>query len=301
MTNSRLRGLVLGVLVASFAAVPATASAQASAPTLSTTITCLDTTADQNIDVTATGLAPNTSDYPLFELTAGPEDLVEVGGPASGNLDADASGTGTATVFFDSAAYAQNGGGPSVWLKLRDPSDFSLVAELVIPVCGADATAPVLSLPADIAVDATSASGAAVSYTATATDDVDGAVAVSCDHASGSTFAVGTTAVACTATDAAGNAVSGTFNVVVRPQPQQPDLRTLLTRLGLDANASNALREHLDRVIAANRQARCNALNALENEIRARTGTQRGKLLSPAQGDRALAGVRLIGALLGCR
>src|SRR3954451_17187418 len=238
MTNSRLRGLVLGVLVASFAAVPATASAQASAPTLSTTITCLDTTADQNIDVTATGLAPNTSDYPLLELTARPHDLVDAGGPASDNLDADASGAGTATVFFDSAAYAQNGGASSVWLKLRDPSDYSLVAELQIPICGEEATPPALMLPGDIALDATSASGAAVTFTATATDDVDGSVPVTCDPVSGSTFPVGTTTVRCSAKDAAGNAVQGTFTVTVHAQAQQTQqalsLEDLLAQLRAD-------------------------------------------------------------------
>jgi HYR domain len=297
------------VLLASCAALPAAASAQASAPTLTTTTRCLDpqSTADQYVDVTATGLVPGTAYYPQLELTEGAEEIA-VGYPP-GDLVADASGTGTSSVWFDAATYLANaptaGDGRTVWVKLRLSSDWGVNAELSIPLCGVDTTAPVLALPADVAVDATSASGAAVSYIATATDDVDGTVAVSCDHASGSAFAVGTTAVACTATDAAGNAANGTFNVVVRPQPQtqpqQPDLRALLARLGLDANASNALREHLDRVLAANRQARCNALNALENEIRARTGAQRGKLLSPIQGDRALAGARLIGALLGCR
>src|SRR3954452_25347504 len=94
MTTSRMRGLVLGVLLASCAALPATA--QAATPTLTTNITCIDPSVDQNIDVTASGLAPSTSNYPLLELTEGPEDLIEVGYPVTGNLDADATGTGTA-------------------------------------------------------------------------------------------------------------------------------------------------------------------------------------------------------------
>jgi hypothetical protein len=79
-----------------------------------------------------------------------------------------------------------------------------------------DVTAPVLTLPAPITKAATSLSGAAVSYTATATDIVDGSVTPVCAPASGSVFAVGTTGVTCTATDRAGNSATGTFSVTVK-------------------------------------------------------------------------------------
>src|SRR5262249_44954875 len=49
-----------------------------------------------------------------------------------------------------------------------------------IPVVVTDSTPPVLSLPADLVVEATSPFGAAVTFTATATDDSDGPVAVTC-------------------------------------------------------------------------------------------------------------------------
>lgn len=78
-----------------------------------------------------------------------------------------------------------------------------------------DTTPPVLSLPANITAEATSDSGAAVTYSATSTDIVDGSVTVSCDHASGSTFPLGTTLVQCTATDAHHNTASGSFSVTV--------------------------------------------------------------------------------------
>jgi HYR domain len=78
-----------------------------------------------------------------------------------------------------------------------------------------DTTAPMLDLPVDITEVATSASGATVSFTATATDDVDGSVPVDCSSASGSLFATGTTQVSCSATDAAGNQASGFFQVKV--------------------------------------------------------------------------------------
>jgi hypothetical protein len=80
----------------------------------------------------------------------------------------------------------------------------------------ADTVKPVLSLPAPTSVEATSAAGAVVTWQATATDTLDGALAVTCLPASGGTFAVGTTTVTCSATDAAGNRAEGTFDVTVR-------------------------------------------------------------------------------------
>jgi hypothetical protein len=81
-----------------------------------------------------------------------------------------------------------------------------------------DTTAPVIGhLPADQTAEATSGSGANVAWQApTATDVVDGDVPVTCAPASGSTFAVGTTTVTCTAQDASGNAGSATFGVAVQ-------------------------------------------------------------------------------------
>jgi hypothetical protein len=79
-----------------------------------------------------------------------------------------------------------------------------------------DTTAPVITAPSDIVAEATSAAGAAVSYSASSVDLVDGSVAVAGSPASGSTFALGTTAVALSATDAAGNTSSASFSVTVR-------------------------------------------------------------------------------------
>ena len=81
-----------------------------------------------------------------------------------------------------------------------------------------DATPPVISgVPADIAVEATGPNGATVTYTQpTANDNVDGTVPVSCSPPSGSTFALGTTLVSCSATDQSGNTSRASFNVTVR-------------------------------------------------------------------------------------
>lgn len=79
-----------------------------------------------------------------------------------------------------------------------------------------DTTAPILALPADQTVEATSANGAVATYTASADDLVDSAVTPSCSPASGSTFALGPTTVNCSATDAALNTANGSFTVTVQ-------------------------------------------------------------------------------------
>ena len=80
-----------------------------------------------------------------------------------------------------------------------------------------DTTPPVLSVPADIEVDATSRAGAVVNYPpATATDAVGVVSGPTCTPPSGSTFPIATTVVTCEASDAAGNVGSDTFTVEVK-------------------------------------------------------------------------------------
>jgi hypothetical protein len=78
-----------------------------------------------------------------------------------------------------------------------------------------DTTAPTLHLPSAITVYGTSSSGAAVSFTATATDAVDGSVPVTCVPPSGTVFGYVPTTVHCSATDSHGNTASGSFLITV--------------------------------------------------------------------------------------
>jgi serine protease len=75
---------------------------------------------------------------------------------------------------------------------------------------------PDVTCPADVVAECTSPAGAAVSFTATATDDCDSTPDVSCSPASGSTFALGTTSPTCTAEDAVGNQDQCSFQVKVQ-------------------------------------------------------------------------------------
>ncbi len=92
----------------------------------------------------------------------------------------------------------------------------SIFSNLRIYKIDSDTTAPSITAPADIVAEATSAAGATVSFTASATDGVDGAVPVTATPASGATFPIGNTVVALSAHDAAGNTASASFNVKVQ-------------------------------------------------------------------------------------
>jgi hypothetical protein len=68
----------------------------------------------------------------------------------------------------------------------------------------------------DQVIEANGPSGSVVTFSPTATDDVDGAVAVICTPPSGTTFPLGTTTVTCTARDRAGNVATASFTVMVQ-------------------------------------------------------------------------------------
>jgi Tol biopolymer transport system component len=120
------------------------------------------------------------------------------------------------------------GGGPATQLTFNTATD--RVADWQPLFAGADTTPPVLTVPADIATLATSPAGATVTYTASATDNVDPTPSVTCSHPSGATFPVGTTTVSCTASDGSGNWSDGSFTVTVEAAPNtQPGTNVAVT------------------------------------------------------------------------
>src|SRR5207302_1010777 len=68
-----------------------------------------------------------------------------------------------------------------------------------------DRKPPTVTVPGNLTVNATAPVGAVVSYAASATDGTDPTPKLVCSPPSGSTFAIGQTAVSCTATDHGGN------------------------------------------------------------------------------------------------
>ena len=80
-----------------------------------------------------------------------------------------------------------------------------------------DTTPPVIRCSTNRVVSCTDAAGTPVTFTVTATDNLDANVTIVCTPSSGSLFTPGTNVVSCTATDAAHNTNSCAFNVVVLP------------------------------------------------------------------------------------
>jgi N-acetylneuraminic acid mutarotase len=106
--------------------------------------------------------------------------------------------------------------GTSAYLLTVTDND-GATAQTAVTVVVRDTTPPAFAGgPTPISKEATGPAGAVATWTApTATDLVGGALPVTCDRASGSTFALGTTSVTCAATDPAGNRASVSFTVTV--------------------------------------------------------------------------------------
>ena len=161
---------------------------------------------------------------------------------------------------------------------------------------------PVLTVPADLTVNATSPAGAVVSYTATATDQTDPSPVVACSPPSGSTFAIGDSVVGCTATNDSGGTAEASFNVYVKDAGAQlGDLLAKLKGYGLTPKgAEQSLAVKLNAALAglasSDNAAACSALQSFLAEVAA----QRGKKLTVAQADSLTADARRICSVLGC-
>ncbi len=102
----------------------------------------------------------------------------------------------------------------TVALSATDAAGNTATKGIVVNVT--DTTPPALTLPANLLAEATGSSGAAVNFSASATDLVSGSVPVTLTPGSGSTFALGTTIVNALAKDGANNTATGSFTVTVR-------------------------------------------------------------------------------------
>jgi len=162
------------------------------------------------VDTTAPVITLNGNDP---ETVEGGSVYSDTGANASDNYDGDL----TSSIVTVNPVDTNTLGTYTVTYDVND-SNGNAATQVTRNVTVVDTTAPTLNgTPSDMTVEATSGSGAAVVFTdPTATDAVDSAPVVGCTPASGSTFALGTTLVNCTATDASGNSASETFNVTVQ-------------------------------------------------------------------------------------
>lgn len=159
---------------------------------------------------------------------AGPDQTVDTnaGGTASVALDGSQSTdpdgdaltftwTGPFGVLNGPQANAALGPGTHVLGLTVDDGRGGVAKDTVTVTVTATNHAPVLAVSANLTTPATSPAGAAVTYTVTATDDLDPLVTPTCAPPSGATFAIRTTTVTCTVTDSGGLTSEDSFTVTV--------------------------------------------------------------------------------------
>ena len=164
-----------------------------------------------------------------------------------------------------------------------------------------DKEPPTLTVPADFAVNATSPSGAVVTYTASATDNV-AVAALTCSPPSATSFPIGSTTVTCVATDPSGNQASATFHItVLSAQTQVGNLKSTVASLGLPSGTATSLTTKLDAAFAAANAGdvvtACVYLQDFINETQAQAGK---KKVSASDAQTLIAEAQRIRAVLAC-
>jgi len=163
-----------------------------------------------------------------------------------------------------------------------------------------DATPPVLTVPGALTVNATSPQGAVVSFTVTATDNLDASPTVTCAPSSGSVFAIGDTTVSCTAQDDAGNSSTGSFTVTVLGAVDQiAALRAqvaLLPDEKLGRSLDGKLRDAANALKSGQVSKACSRLAAFAAEVQNHSG---GKIPGPTA-SAWIADANRIRAVIGC-
>jgi len=200
------------------ATVSCTPASGSTFPVGVTTVACTATdthgnTSNASFTVTVTDTTP-----PVVTITV--SSPVEASGPSGATVVYTADASDTVSGSLPASCTPLSGstfalGSTTITCSATDNAGNKGTATATVVV--RDTSAPTLSLPANITTAATSASGAVVTYSVTATDpnNPQSDLTVSCNPASGSTFAPGSTTVTCKATDPAGNTSTGSFTVTV--------------------------------------------------------------------------------------
>lgn len=160
-----------------------------------------------------------------------------------------------------------------------------------------DLTPPVITSPVSVSVNATHPDGATVIYEVSAVDEVDGPVAVTCAPPSGSTFAIGSTVVTCSASDSSGNTAHAQFPVAVAGAEEQlAELLELVTGIGPGTSLADKVQSARAALQAGDVRDACERLVAFAYESQAQSGK---KLTAEQARDLAFAAAR-IRAVLAC-
>jgi hypothetical protein len=166
-----------------------------------------------------------------------------------------------------------------------------------------DSTAPTITCPSNLIVDATMPAGAVVNYPAPVASDGCGIASLVCAPVSASTLSVGITLVQCTASDLAGHRASCSFTVKVKsPAEQTADLIVKVNGL---TNVTEATKNSLlvklqaaqDHMAAGRQRGSCGKLLDFINEVNAHRDK---KQLTDAQAADLISDATRIMAALGC-
>jgi len=244
------------------------------------TITVVDTTpptvhASGNVSAEATSSAGAVVSWPAATAS----DLVGLGGPVTcDHASGDTYPLGATTVTCTA----------------KDTSNNKGTASFVVTVV--DTTAPAITVPSTINVNTSSLAGATVTYTVTASDLVDGSVTPTCSPASGATFAIGSTTVNCSATDAHGNTGHASFVVNVNSPAAMLNDLWLAANLPPGKSLPQKVKNAQAAYAAHDIPTTCSILAAFISEVSA----QSGKQLTVAQATDLLGRARAIRTVLGC-
>jgi probable HAF family extracellular repeat protein len=136
-----------------------------------------------------------------------------------------------------------------------------------------DVVAPLMQMPANPTIDATSPSGASVSYSASAFDLVTTTPVVACAPPSTSMFAIGDTTVQCTATDDAGNVAQAAFVVRVRGAAEQlGNLAAAVEGVGPGTSLADKLGDAAVAVSRGDNASASAILKAFARQVAAQSG-----------------------------
>jgi hypothetical protein len=224
----------------------------------------------------------STSNPPMFGLAI----AVFQGTPGSLNQVGCSFGTQNVTVSAGETYYIM-GVAPL-------PATVTLTVDLVD-------SAPTLTVPGDVTVPATTASGASVSYTVTASSIADPNPQITCAPPSGAAFPIGDTPVTCTATDALGLSSQATFTVHVLGAVQQ--LHNLegavasATSGGLRTSLTADLDDALNGVTTGKVPKACGSLTDFIGLVNA----QSGKKITATTAAQLVADATRVEAVIGCK
>lgn len=182
-------------------------------------------------------------------------------------------------------------------IRVDGPGPFTLSWQTAPP------TAPQLTVPATIAVDATAPQGRLVMDTVSAVDWAGRALSPTCDADAwnGLYFAIGTTTVTCTVVDAGGRSASASFDVHVRGVPEQlTALEGAVAAASLDAKLTDKLTAKLadaQKQFAGGRlTAACSGVAAFLDTVQKNAGSA----ITTAQAESFQADASRIRLVLTC-